>query len=118
IFESSVLGISIFTASAHRFGLAMECAKQALLVAYMLPVFQRATGRSGALSGAFFGLWVSGFVFSVAVLAHSAKNHTACVEGFVALEGAYCMLQFPLSCAFVAFSQERASRQAGPAKAA
>ncbi|CAM9379934.1 unnamed protein product [Scytosiphon promiscuus] len=99
-------------------GAAAVCLQQALLVAYMLPVFQRGTGRSGALSGAIFGLWVSGFVFSVAVLAHSAKNHTACIEGFVALEGAYCILQFPLSCAFVAFSQERAARHAPPVKAA
>ncbi len=56
---------------------------------------------------------VAGVIFSVAVLAHSAKNRSACVEGFVTLEGLYCVLQFPLSCAFVAFSQERAARTAG-----
>ena len=32
---------------------------QAVLVAYMLPIFQRAMGVSGALSGARFGVWVS-----------------------------------------------------------
>ncbi len=36
----------------------MATGKQALLVAYMLPLFQRATGRSGALGGAVFGIWV------------------------------------------------------------
>ncbi|CAN0197032.1 unnamed protein product [Pylaiella littoralis] len=92
-------------------------ALQALLVAYMLPVFQRATERSGILSGALFGLWMAGLIFSIQVLAHTAKNHAACVEGFVALEGLYCLLQFPLSCAFVAFSQDRAARKALPLKA-
>eukprot|EP00903_Cladosiphon_okamuranus_P018663 g17177.t1 len=87
---------------------------QALLVAYMLPVFQRATGRSGVLSGALFGLWVAGLIFSVTALAHTAKNHSACIEGFVALEGLYCLLQFPVSCAFVAFSQEKAARRGAP----
>ena len=57
---------------------------------------------------------VAGLIFSVAVLAHSAKNQSACIEGFVALEGLYCVLQFPLSCGFVAFSQERAARRGAP----
>lgn len=48
-------------------------------------------------------------MISVAVFAHSAKNNVACIEGFIAIEGVYCLLQFPLSCAFVATARERAA---------
>lgn len=49
-------------------------------------------------------------MISVAVFAHSAKNNVACVEGFIAIEGVYCLLQFPLSCTFVAIARDRAAR--------
>ncbi|CAM9342978.1 unnamed protein product [Ectocarpus sp. 6 AP-2014] len=122
LFNDMYLSLKVWTRFPEDIGLQLGASavllQQALLVAYMLPIFQRATGRSGTLSGALFGLWVAGLVFSVAVLAHSAKNQSACVEGFVAMEGLYCLLQFPLSCSFVAFSQGRAARQAPSKKAA
>ena len=47
---------------------------------------------------------------SYAVFGHAAKNQVSCLEGFIALEGLFFLLQFPLSCALVAFGQERVER--------
>lgn len=81
-----------------------------------LPAYLRAASRltSFLCVASICSVQVAGLIFSVAVLAHSAKNQSACIEGFVALEGLYCVLQFPLSCAFVTFSQERAARRGAP----
>eukprot|EP00904_Undaria_pinnatifida_P008584 jgi/Undpi1/4856/HiC_scaffold_19.g08209.m1 len=91
-------------------------ALQAVLVTYMLPVFQRAMGVSGALSGARFGLWVAFLGSSFAIFGHTAKNQVSCLEGFIALEGLFFLLQFPLSCALAAFAQERVGRSAAAPK--
>lgn len=60
LYNNDVLGQGVIHQSRLIFSpaLPIQRRKQALLVAYMLPVFQRATGRSGALGGALFGLWV------------------------------------------------------------
>lgn len=55
---------------------------------------------------------VAGFVASTAIFAHSEKNTSTCVQGYIAIEGVYCLVQFPLSCALVAFARERARRAA------
>lgn len=48
---------------------------------------------------------MAGLNFAVAVLDHGGKNKMACFEGFAAVEGIYCLWQFPLSCAAMAVAQ-------------
>ncbi|CAN0514462.1 unnamed protein product [Ectocarpus sp. 8 AP-2014] len=62
LFNDMYLSLKVWTRFPEDIGLQLGASavllQQALLVAYMLPVFQQATGRSGTLSGALFGLWV------------------------------------------------------------
>lgn len=48
---------------------------------------------------------VAVFMFSFAVLAHSAKNKVASFAIFALLEGVFGILQFPLSCVAVAVAR-------------
>ncbi|CAN0129630.1 unnamed protein product [Ectocarpus fasciculatus] len=61
LFNEMYRSLKVWTRFPEDIGLQLGASAvllQALLVAYMLPIFQRATGRSGTLSGALFGLWV------------------------------------------------------------
>ena len=65
---------------------------QALVVAYLYPLFYR--GGTPGIEGATFGLLLGVFMGSNAVLAEAGKSQIADLRTWIALEGVYYLLQF------------------------
>ena len=67
---------------------------QAVIFALLYPRFAR--GVSPAREGALFGLVMGAFLASYAVLADAAKLEVTSLGTWLALEGIYYLIQFPL----------------------
>jgi len=95
LFRDVYARLGVFTRAEPILALGvLSMVLQALVVAYLYPVFYR--GGNPLMEGAMFGLLLGVFMGSNAVLAEAGKNQVASLGTWIGLEGVYYLLQFTL----------------------